>query len=72
MNDKIKVDAFIGVNFDGICGRHKVYVKTAENLDDKVDFKEIPYADSRWKLNIPYKYIIHNLFFYPKGFVRLR
>jgi glycosyltransferase involved in cell wall biosynthesis len=66
MNDKIKVDAFIGVNFDGICGRHKVYVKTAENLDDKVDFKEIPYADSRWKLNIPYKYIIHNLFFYPK------
>ncbi|MFY9637853.1 MAG: glycosyltransferase family 1 protein [Methanobacterium sp.] len=66
MNNKIKVDALTGVNIDEICGRHKVYIKTAEQLEDKVDFKEIPYVDSKLKINIPYKYIIHNLFFYPK------
>jgi glycosyltransferase involved in cell wall biosynthesis len=66
MKDKLKVDAFTGVTFDEISGRHKVYLKTADKLVDTVDFKEIPYVDSRLKLNIPYKYIIHNLFFYPR------
>jgi len=66
MKDKLKVDAFTGVTFDEISGRHKVYLKTADKMGDKVDFREIPYVDSRLKLNIPYKYIIHNLFFYPR------
>ena len=66
MKDKLKVDAFTGVTSDEISGRHKVYLITADKLMDKVDFKEIPYVDSRLKLNIPYKYIVHNLLFYPR------
>jgi glycosyltransferase involved in cell wall biosynthesis len=66
MKDKIKVDAFTGITSNEICGRHKVYIKTSEKLEDKVDFNEVPYVDSKFKLNFPYKYIIHNLFFYPK------
>ncbi|MGB7970091.1 MAG: glycosyltransferase family 1 protein [Methanobacterium sp.] len=66
MKDKLKVDAFTGVTSDEISGRHKVYLRTADKLMDKVDFKEIPYVDSRLKLNIPYKYIVHNLLFYPR------
>jgi len=65
MNRKLIVDAIIGLNLGEIYGKYRVYSKTSENLNEKVDFKEIPY-ECKWRYNLPYKDLIYRMFFYPQ------
>ena len=64
MNDKLTVNAILGLNLGEMYGKYKVYLKTAENLEDKAVFNEIPYELPRF--NVPYFDLVHKMFIYPR------
>ncbi|EKF84902.1 glycosyltransferase family 1 protein [Methanobacterium formicicum] len=63
MHDKIRVNAILGLYSGEMYGKYKVYLKTAENLDDLAVFNEIPYQLPMF--NIPHYDLIHKIVIYP-------
>lgn len=65
--DLLKVNAIVGPKIGGeMYGRYKVYFKTAEYLSEKVKYNEISYELPNYKLNLPHRDLVYNLFTYPK------
>jgi len=69
MNNKLTVNAILGLNLGEMYGKYKVYLKTAENLHDKAVFNEIPYELPRF--NVPYFDLVHKIFIYPQRVKKL-
>jgi glycosyltransferase involved in cell wall biosynthesis len=61
--DKLSINAIIGLNIGEMYGKYKVYLKTTENLVERVDFNEISYSIP--ERNFPCYEWIHKCFIYP-------